>query len=126
MDLAFHPQPFLEPPTDERIVVFGRFDPKARAREFGLELRVEEVADRRHARVARLIDLYIPESRRRQGFGTRLMTDMVELWGRVGVAEARLTASAEGLPAYEAWGFVADHARDRLDADLQPMRLSLV
>jgi hypothetical protein len=41
MGLAFHPQPCLEPPTYERIVVFGRFDPKAAQREFGLEIVVE-------------------------------------------------------------------------------------
>src|SRR6478609_1410844 len=95
MGLAFHPQPSLEPPTDERIVVLGRFDTKARQREFGLELGVEED---RHVRVAWLIDLYIPESRRNQGFGTRLMRDLVNLWGGVGVSEARLTATADGLP----------------------------
>jgi GNAT superfamily N-acetyltransferase len=122
MGLAFHFQPSLEPPSDERIVVFGRFDPKARQREFGLELSAGEA---RHARVAWLIDLYIPESRRRQGFGTRLMNDLVELWGRVGVAEARLTATADGLPAYQSWGFTADPSRDRLDAGLQPMSLKL-
>jgi GNAT superfamily N-acetyltransferase len=122
MGLAFHPQPSLEPPTDERIVVLGRFDTKARQREFGLELGVEEA---RHVRVAWLIDLYIPESRRDQGFGTRLMRDLVNLWGGVGVSEARLTATADGLLAYESWGFVADDSRDRLDVGLHPMRLKL-
>lgn len=85
----------------------------------------EETGDGRRARVAWLIDLYIPANRRRQGFGTKLMNDLAELWARVGVEEAKLTATAEGLPAYEAWGFVVDHARDRLDAGLQPMRLKL-
>lgn len=122
MGLAFHPQPSLEPPTDERIVVLGRFDTKARQREFGLELGVEEA---RHVRVARLIDLYIPESRREQGFGTRLVRDLVDLWGRVGVSEVRLTATADGLPAYESWGFAADDSHDRLDVGLYPMRLKL-
>ncbi|HEU4599369.1 MAG TPA: GNAT family N-acetyltransferase [Solirubrobacterales bacterium] len=122
MGLAFHPQPSLEPPTDERIVVLGRFDTRARQREFGLELGVEEA---RHVRVAWLIDLYIPESRRNQGFGTRLMRDLVNLWAEAGVSEARLTATADGLGAYECWGFVADDSRDRLDVGLHPMRLKL-
>jgi len=122
MGLAFHPQPLLEPPTYERIVVLGRFDPGARQREFGLELGVEEA---RHVRIARLIDLYLPESHRGQRFGTRLMRDLVDLWGRVGVSEIRLTATADGLPAYESWGFVADHSHDRPDFGLHPMRLKL-
>lgn len=122
MGLAFHPQPCLEPPTYERIVVFGRFDPRADQREFGLEIGVEEGRD---ARVAWLIDLYIPEGRRSQGFGTRLMSDLVELWGRIGVAEARLTATADGLPAYESWGFTADRSRDQPDVGLHPVRLKL-
>jgi GNAT superfamily N-acetyltransferase len=122
MGLAFHPQPCLEPPKHERIVVFGRFDPRAEQREFGLEIGVEAGHD---ARVARLIDLYIPESRRNQRFGTRLMSDLVELWGRIGVAEARLTATADGLPAYQSWGFTADDCRDELDVGLRPMRLQL-
>jgi len=122
MGLAFHPQPSLEPPTDERIMVLGRFDTRARQREFGLELGVEEA---RHVRVAWLIDLYIPESRRNQGFGTRLMRDLVNLWVEAGVSEARLTATADGLGAYECWGFVADDSRDRLEVDLHSMRLKL-
>lgn len=122
MGLAFHPQPLLEPPTYERIVVLGRFDPKARQREFGLELGVEEA---RHVRIAWLIDLYIPESRRDQGFGTRLMRDLVKLWGRVGVSEVRLAATTDGLPAYESWGFVADDSHNRLDFGLHPVRLKL-
>jgi GNAT superfamily N-acetyltransferase len=122
MGLAFRPQLCLEPPKYERIVIFGRFDPRAAQREFGLEIRVEAGRD---ARVARLIDLYIPERRRNQGFGTRLMSDLVELWGRIGVAEARLTATADGLRAYESWGFTADDSRDELDVGLRPMRLQL-
>jgi GNAT superfamily N-acetyltransferase len=122
MGLAFHPQPCLEPPKYERIVVFGRFDPRAAQREFGLEIGVEPGRD---ARVAWLIDLYFPERRRNRGFGTRLMTDLVELWGHIGVAEARLTATADGLPAYESWGFTADDSRDELDVGLHPMRLRL-
>jgi hypothetical protein len=66
MGLAFHPQPCLEPPNYERIVVFGRFDPRAAQREFGLEIGVEESRD---TRVAWLIDLYIPERRRIRGSG---------------------------------------------------------
>jgi GNAT superfamily N-acetyltransferase len=122
MGLAFHPQRCLEPPSYERIVVFGRFDPRAEQREFGLEIGVEEGRD---ARVARLIDLYIPESRRNQRFGTRLMSDLVDLWGRIGVTEAQLTATADGLPAYESWGFTADDSRDGLDVGLRTMRLQL-
>lgn len=122
MGLAFHPQPCLEPPTHERIVVFGRFDPRAAQREFGLEIGVEAG---RGARVAWLIDLYLPERRRNQGFGTRLMNDLVDLWGRIGVTEARLTSTAEGLPAYESWGFTADDSRGRRDVGLHPMRLRL-
>ena len=122
LGLAFHPQPCLEPPTYERIVVFGRFDPRARQREFGLEIGVESG---RHVRVAWLIDLYIPERRRSQGFGTRLMKELVELWDQIGVAEARLTATAEGLPAYESWGFTADDSRERPDVGLQPVSLKL-
>jgi GNAT superfamily N-acetyltransferase len=122
MGLAFHLQPCLEPPTYERIVVFGRFDPRADQPEFGLEIGV---AAGREARVAWLVDLHIPERRRNQGFGTRLMSDLVELWGRIGVAEARLTATADGLRAYESWGFTADDSRDELDVGLRPMRLQL-
>lgn len=122
MGLAFHPHPCLEPPTYERIFVFGRFDPRAEQREFGLEIGVEEGRD---ARVAWLIDFYIPESRRNQRFGTRLMSDLVELWSLIGVTEARLTATADGLPAYESWGFTADDYRDELDVGLRPMRLQL-
>ncbi|MBS1862861.1 MAG: GNAT family N-acetyltransferase [Actinobacteria bacterium] len=122
MGLAFHPQPCLEPPTHERVVVFGRFDPRAGQREFGLEIGVESGRD---VRVAWLIDLYIPERRPNQGFGTRLMKDLVELWVQIGVAEARLTATAEGLPAYESWGFTADESRERRDVGLQPVSLKL-
>jgi hypothetical protein len=53
------------------------------------------------------------------------MSDLVELWGRIGVAEARLTATAHGLPAYESWGFTADESRERPDIGLQPMSLKL-
>jgi GNAT superfamily N-acetyltransferase len=122
MGLAFHPQPCLEPPTYERIVVFGRFDRRAAQREFGLEIGVDS---RRDARVAWLIDLYIPETRRNQGFGTKLMADLIELWSRIGVTEARLTATADGLLAYESWGFTADDSRDEPDVGLRPMRLQL-
>lgn len=122
MGLAFHPQPCLEPPTYERIVVFGRFDPRAAKREFGLEIGVEAGRD---ARVAWLIDLYIPETRRNQGFGTKLMADLIELWGRIGVTKAQLTATAEGLPAYESWGFTAEDPRDEPEVGLRPMRLQL-
>jgi GNAT superfamily N-acetyltransferase len=122
MGLAFHPQPCLEPPAYERIVVFGRFDPRAPQREFGLEIGVEAGRD---VRVAWLIDLYIPERQRNQRFGTRLMSDLVELWGRIGVTEARLTATTDSLPAYESWGFIADDSRDELDVGLRPMRLQL-
>lgn len=122
MGFAFHPQSCLEPPKHERIVVFGRFDRRAAQREFGLEIGVEAGRD---ARVAWLIDLYIPESRRNQRFGTRLMSDLVELWGLIGVAEVRLTATADGLPAYESWGFTANDSRDELDVGLRPMRLQL-
>ncbi len=119
MGLAFHPQPLLEPPTYERIVVLGRFDPEARQREFGLELGVEEA---RHVRIARLIDLYLPESHCGQRFGTRLMRNLVDLWGQVGVSEVLLAATADGLPAYESWGFVADDTHEP-DFGLHPMRL---
>jgi len=122
MGLAFHPHPCLEPSSHERIVVFGRFDPRAAQREFGLEIGVEESRD---TRVAWLIDLYIPERRRNQGFGSRLMSDLIDLWQRIGVTEARLTATADGLPAYESWGFTADDSRDELDVGLRPMRLQL-
>jgi len=122
MGFAFHPQCCLEPPAYERIVVFGRFDPRAEQREFGLE--IGGVAGR-NARVAWLIALYIPESRRNQRFGTRLMSDLVELWCRIGVTEARLTATADSLRAYESWGFTADDSRDELDVGLHPMRLQL-
>ncbi|MGH2940461.1 MAG: GNAT family N-acetyltransferase [Solirubrobacterales bacterium] len=122
MGLAFHPQTCLEPPTYERIVIFGRFDPRAAQREFGMEIGVEAGRD---ARVARLIDLYIPERRRNRGFGTSLMSDLVELWGQIGVAEARLTTTAEGLSAYESWGFTVDEFREWLDFGLHPMRLQL-
>jgi len=123
MGFAFHPQPCLEPPTPERIVVFGRFDLKADQREFGLEIGVKAGSD---TRIAWLIDLYIPERRRNQGFGTRLMSDLLDLWSRIGVVETRLTATAEGLPAYESWGFTTDDSRERLGAGLHPMRLQLI
>jgi GNAT superfamily N-acetyltransferase len=122
MGLAFHPHTCLEPPTYERIVVFGRFDRRAAQREFGLEIGGEAGRD---ARVAWLTDLYIPEGRRNQGFGTKLMSDLIELWGRIGVAEARLTATTDGLPAYESWGFTADDSRDELDVGLHRMQLQL-
>jgi GNAT superfamily N-acetyltransferase len=122
MGLALHSQPCLEPPTYERIVVFGRFDPRAAQREFGLEIGVEAGRD---ARVAWLVELYIPEGRRNQGVGTRLMNDLIALWRRMGVTEARLTATADGLPAYESWGFTADESRGKLDVGLHPMQLRL-
>jgi hypothetical protein len=85
------------------------------------------LTDDQPGRVAWLTNLYIPEGRHRQGFGMQLMlmTDLFDLWHRAGVAEARLTATADGIPAYEAWGFVADQSRDRPEVGLQRMRLKL-
>jgi hypothetical protein len=53
------------------------------------------------------------------------MSDLIDLWRRIGVTEARLTATGDGLPAYESWGFTADDSRDELDVGLRPMRLQL-
>jgi GNAT superfamily N-acetyltransferase len=105
---AFFPNEGLEPPSTGRVTVFGRFDPRARKREFGLELATEKHPDGSANRVARLIDLYLPEKRRRQGHGTRLMDGLVELWEAIGVTEVQLKATGDGYPAYLSWGFVAD------------------
>lgn len=86
---------------------------------------VEDPDDGPRARIAWLIDFYIPENRRRQGFGATLIRDLVELWGRVGVAEAQLVWTAKGIPAYEACGFVAVRDREQPGDDLQPTCLRL-
>jgi GNAT superfamily N-acetyltransferase len=125
MGLGFHRQPALEPPTDERIGVFGRFDRQARQREFGLQIGVEALAGGGRGRVAWLIDFYIPAGHRGQGHGTELMSGLLDLWARIGIAEARLTSTAEGLAAYESWGFVADRTRHQLDGGLHTVSLPI-
>lgn len=121
---GFREQTPLEPPSDDLIIVFGRFDPRAREREFGLQLFTEKLDDGRVGRVAWLIDLYLPERWRGRGAGTALMGGLLELWETTGVGVVQTTATAEGRPAYLSWGFseVADRGADD---GLTEMRLKL-
>src|SRR4029077_6324987 len=102
----------------------GRFDRRAHGREFGLHLVTEELEDRHLGRVAWLIELYLPERRRRQGVGTALMEALLDLWERVGVAEARATTVGDGQSAFPSWGFTADPRHPPEDG-LLPLRLPL-
>lgn len=119
----FYPQPLLEPSSRKRITVFGRFDRRAPQREFGLQLSLEEIEDGRLGRVAWVTDLYLPERRRRQGAGTRLMDSLLELWEGVGVSAARATTTDEGFAAFTSWGF--ERVRSDLEDSLWPVRLQL-
>lgn len=121
---GFHEQIPFEPPTDDLIIVQGRFNRRAHGREFGLHLVTEELEDGHLGRVAWLIDPYLPERCRRQGVGTALMEALLDLWERVGVAEARATTVGDGQSALPSWGFVADPRRPP-EGGLLPVRLRL-
>lgn len=121
---AFYPNECLEPPSAERTTVFGRFDPRAGNREFGLELTTERQSDGSAGRVARLVDFYVPEKRCREGHGTRLINALVELWEAIGVTEVKVWASEEGYPAYICWDFVRDPTEGG-DEPLASMHLRL-
>jgi len=108
---GFHEQIPLEPPTDDLIIVQGRFNRRAHGREFGLHLVTEEFEDGHLGRVAWLIELYLPERCRRQGVGTALMEALLQLWERIGVAEARATTVGDGQWAFPSWGFADDPRR---------------
>lgn len=114
----------IEPPEQESTYVFGRFDRRARDREFGLHLTAERSAGSPTMRIARLIDLYLPEPSRRQGAGTRLMDVMQELWERIGIEEVRATTVGDGQRAFPSWGFEPDPVRPP-DSGLLPLRLRL-
>ena len=121
---GFHAHPLLEPPSTERITVFGRFDPHAPQREFGLRLGTEKLDEGRLGRVACVTDLYLPERCRRQGAGTSLIEALLELWERARVAAVRATTTEEGHAAFSSWGFSL--ATPDVPADpLRPMRLRL-
>jgi GNAT superfamily N-acetyltransferase len=122
--LGFHEQMPLEPPTDDLIIVQGRFNQRARGREFSLHLVTEELEDGHPGRVAWLIELYLPERCRHQGMGTALMETLLQLWERVGVAEARATTVGDGQLAFPSWGFAADPRHPPEDG-LLPVRLQL-
>jgi GNAT superfamily N-acetyltransferase len=121
---GFHEQPPSAPASEGLIVVFGRFDPRAREREFGLQLFTERSEDGRPVRVAWVIELYLPEGCRRQGAGTALMETLLELWERIGVAEARATTVGDGQLAFPSWGFEPDPRHPR-DHSLLPLHLPL-
>jgi hypothetical protein len=121
---GFHEHPPLEPASEDPIIVFGRFDPRAREREFGLQILTERAADGRPDRVAWLTDLYLPKGCRRQGAGTTLIEALIHLWERVGVIEVRATTAGDGQLAFPSWGFTAD-PRHRLDHSLLPLHLRL-
>jgi len=121
---GFHEQMPLEPPTDDLIIVQGRFNRRAHRREFGLHLVTEELEDGHLGRVAWLIELYLPERCRGQGVGTALMEALLQLWERVGVAEARATTVGDGQWAFPSWGFAADPRHPR-EGGLLPVRLRL-
>jgi GNAT superfamily N-acetyltransferase len=105
---SFHEQMPLEQPTDDLIIVQGRFNRRAHGREFGLHLVTEELEDGHLGRVAWMIELYLPVRCRRQGVGTALMEALLQLWERVGVGEARATTVGDGQSAFPSWGFAAD------------------
>lgn len=121
---GFHEQAPLEPPCNDLIIVFGRFNPRAPQREFGLQLFTEKLDDGRVGRVAWLIDLYLPERCRRQGAGTVLIDALLHLWEQIGVVEVRATTVGDGQPAFSSWGFAAD-PRHPPDHGLLPLRLRL-
>jgi GNAT superfamily N-acetyltransferase len=121
---GFHEQIPLERPTDDLIIVQGRFNRRAHGREFGLHLVTEELEDRDLGRVAWLIELYLPERCRRQGVGTALMEALLQLWERIGVAEARATTVGDGQSAFLSWGFTAD-PRHPPEGGLLPVCLRL-
>ena len=121
---GFHEQIPLEPPTDDLIIVQGRFNRRAHGREFGLHLVTEEFEDGHLGRVAWLIELYLPERCRRQSVGTALMEALLQLWERIGVAEARATTVGDGQSAFPSWGFAAD-PRHPPEGGLLPVRLRL-
>lgn len=121
---GFHEQMPLEPPTDDLIIVQGRFNRRAHDREFGLHLVTEELEDGHLGRIAWLNELYLPERCRRQGVGTALMETLLQLWERVGVAEARATTVGDGQSAFPSWGFTAD-PRHPPEGGLLPVCLRL-
>ena len=84
----------IEPLEQESTYVFGRFDWRARDREFGLHLTAERSAGSPTMRIARLIDLYLPEPSRHQGAGTRLMDLLLELWSGSGSRKSGRRPSA--------------------------------
>jgi hypothetical protein len=52
------------------------------------------------------------------------MEALLELWERVGVAEARVTTVGDGQSAFPFWGFAPD-PRHLLEGGLLPLRLRL-
>jgi GNAT superfamily N-acetyltransferase len=121
---GFHEQVPYEPPDENLINVFGRFDRRAEKREFGLQLFTEAREGGSPGVVAWVIELYLPERCRRQGAGTILMETLLELWERIGVAEARATTVGDGQSAFPSWGFEPDPRPGR-DHGLLPVRLWL-
>lgn len=120
----FHSRPREEATATDLISVFGRFDRRAREREFGLQIFSEDAVEGDSTHVAWLIDLYLPERRRRQGAGTSLMEALLMLWGRMGVDEVRVMAAGDGQWAFPTWGFDPDPHRSP-DGVILPLRLAL-
>lgn len=116
--------PPLDPPSEDLIIVQGRFDRRTREREFGLHLFVEMQDDARPGLIAWVIDLSLPERCRRQGAGTVLMAALLELWQRIGVLEVRATTAGDGQLAFPSWGFEAD-PHGGPNHGLLPVRLAL-
>ena len=121
---GFHPRQSAERPSEDLISVFGRFEKRADDAQFGLWLQPEEGDHGGVARIAWLVDLYLPERWRGRGAGTALMGALIELWEKVGVDAVRTTATAEGHPAYLSWGF-SEVGDQGLDDALTEMRLEL-
>jgi GNAT superfamily N-acetyltransferase len=120
---GFHEQRPLDSPSEDLTIVQGRFDRRAREREFGVHLFVER-QDGRPALIAWVIDLYLPERCRRQGAGTVLMAALLELWERIGVTQARAITAGDGQLAFPSWGFEADPQGGQ-NHGLLPVRLAL-
>jgi GNAT superfamily N-acetyltransferase len=121
---GFYPQPPLEPPSESLISVRGRFDRRAYEREFGAQLFAENSEDGGLARMAWVIELYLPERCRRRGAGTGLMEALLRLWEQVGVDEVRVTTVGDGQYAFPSWGFESDPEGGPEDG-LMPLRLVL-
>jgi GNAT superfamily N-acetyltransferase len=102
---GFLVQPLLEPPSRERIAVFGCFNPQARQREFGLWITCEDPEGGERRPVAELIEFFLPERCSGRGGGTALIDALLELWAQIGVREVKATASGDGSCAFAAWGF---------------------